>query len=619
VIDNKGENWGALRDMVESSKMPYRNEVLWVLDNYPNRDKRKGELMLMRGGVPYKYMFKHFFPDLRTGAWGTSKEQVLSIVDRNNWKILRSLLSNSDLAYKTQLLSHLDSIAKSEDRIRELKVYNGGETYDYIVSSSLLNLLYADDPQSAENWKILGTMIEASGMPYKEDVLRIIRKVPIAAGREEQLKALGNGVPYNYIKEHFFLRLLQESSTSDSTGASAPLVMTEGIWKSLCQMIELSAMADKDVILHIIDQNPDPAKRVEALIVYKDGRGYQYICDVFLPSLLYNNSPTSLDTWKQMEELVAVSDLPNKEQVLEILRTVPLSMGAIDKLRALDNGKTYRLIQDMLFKKLFLNQASDIQSGAGMSLSYKLSPEAQKRKDASNQLSEWRRAYEQRAVEVETAVVKKAAAKEAAVAMEAVRQARALRSIVYPIVGIQSNLLYWAGVTSDFDRHYMTPNVSLEYFLGKRWSINLEGIYTSTDKKNADNEIWANSDISLEPRYWLQGDQLFKGLFVGAYGLYGDFNVKLNSLSTADGYTGNYYEGGLSLGYQLQIFEGFGMEFGVRGGYRHSSYDTYFIRDSHHYAIDKSLSKNELGLTGIHISLNYRIGKASKKSGNENK
>jgi hypothetical protein len=629
VIDNKGENWGALRDMVESSEMPYRREVLWVLDNYPNRDIRKNKLKVMRGGVPYKYMFEHFFPDLRGGVWGTTEAQALTITNLKNWKIIRSLLVHSDLTEKEKLLNHLDSIANPEDRIRELKAYNEGKTYDYIVISSLSSLLYADDSQSIKNWNMLGTMIDASGMPdkEKEEVLHIIKNVPIAAGREGQLKALESGIPYNYMKEHFFLRLLQESSTSDSKGASATLVITEEIWKSLYQMIELSSMADKDVILHIIDQNPDPAKRVEALMAYKDGRGYQYICDVFLPSLLYNNSPTSLNTWKQMEELVAASDLSNKAQVLEILRTVPLSMGAIDKLISLDNGKIYHLIQDRLFTKLFMNQTSDIQSGAGMSLSYKLSPEAQKRKDASIQLEEWRRAYETRAVEAEAAIAtKKAVADSVAAAAagkeavrEVTRQASAQRSLVCPIVGIQSNILYWVGITSEFDHHYMTPNVSLEYFLGKRWSFNLEGIYTSIDKKDADNEIWANSDISIEPRYWLKGDQRFKGLFVGAYGLYGDFNVKLNSLSTANGYTGNYYEGGLSIGYQLQIFEGLGLELGARGGYRYTSYDIYFVRNGHHYAIERSLSKNEIGLTGIHISLNYRIGKASKKSGNENK
>jgi len=637
VIDNKGENWSALRDMVESSTMPYRNEVLWVLDNYPNRDIRKNKLILMRGGSSYEYLFKHLFPDLRSGEWGTTEEQVLTIANRNNWKILRTLLGNSDLADKAQLLSHLDSIANPEDRIRELKAYNGGKTYDYIVSSSLSSLLYADDSQSIKNWKLLEAMLEASDMPYKEEALKIIRAVPIAAGREAQLKALEGGAPYNYMKERLFFKLLQEGPLLDSTGVSVPLKIIEENWKILRQMIETSSMEDKEAILNIIDQNLDSAKREEALIAYKNGRGYQYICDVFLPSLLYNNSSTSLDTWKQMEDLVAACDLPNKAQVLEIFRTVPLSMGAEEKLKALDNGKTYRLIQEMLFKKLFLNQASDIQSGAGMSLSYKLSPEAQKRKDASTQLEEWRRAYEMRAVEAEAVIATKkasadsaaaAAAEEAAreaareaamQAMGAAKQARALRSLVYPMAGIQSNLLYWAGVTSDLDHHYTTPNVSLEYFLGKRWSLNAEGVYTSIDKKDADNEIWANSGLSLESRYWLKDDQRFKGLFVGAYGLYGDFNVKLNSLSTANGYTGNYYEGGLSLGYQLQIFEGFGLELGVRGGYRHTSYDTYFVRNGHYYAIDNSLSKNELGLTGIHVSLNYRIGKASKKSGNENK
>lgn len=69
--------WEKLRQQVAASDMPYRDEVLYILDNEPlwtfdAQDRviggRKKTLMDLRGGVPYNYMLHHFFPDLRNSA-----------------------------------------------------------------------------------------------------------------------------------------------------------------------------------------------------------------------------------------------------------------------------------------------------------------------------------------------------------------------------------------------------------------------------------------------------------------------------------------------------------------------------------------------------------------------
>lgn len=62
--------WGKLREQVAASDMPYRDKVLYILDNEPlwtfdaqNRviGSRKKTLMDLHGGVPYNYMLHHFF------------------------------------------------------------------------------------------------------------------------------------------------------------------------------------------------------------------------------------------------------------------------------------------------------------------------------------------------------------------------------------------------------------------------------------------------------------------------------------------------------------------------------------------------------------------------------
>ena len=68
-----GIAWERLRRQVAASDMAHREEVLDILDNTPlwSFDKqgrvigsRKKALMDLRGGVPYRYMYQHLFPDL---------------------------------------------------------------------------------------------------------------------------------------------------------------------------------------------------------------------------------------------------------------------------------------------------------------------------------------------------------------------------------------------------------------------------------------------------------------------------------------------------------------------------------------------------------------------------
>ena len=70
-----GIAWDLLRDAVSKSEMQYKAEVLRILDNTPvwvfdsnNRvvSSRKKELMDLKGGAPYRYMYEHLFPDLRS-------------------------------------------------------------------------------------------------------------------------------------------------------------------------------------------------------------------------------------------------------------------------------------------------------------------------------------------------------------------------------------------------------------------------------------------------------------------------------------------------------------------------------------------------------------------------
>lgn len=71
-----GINWEGLRMMAENDTMlPYRDEVLYIIDNSPELytkddgqtlELRKVRLLWLRDGKPWSYMYKHYFPTLRS-------------------------------------------------------------------------------------------------------------------------------------------------------------------------------------------------------------------------------------------------------------------------------------------------------------------------------------------------------------------------------------------------------------------------------------------------------------------------------------------------------------------------------------------------------------------------
>lgn len=66
-IENKGENWEGLRVMILTSKMPYKEEALQIIDNITDVNIRKKRLMFLHNSIPYRYMNKFFSPELRIG------------------------------------------------------------------------------------------------------------------------------------------------------------------------------------------------------------------------------------------------------------------------------------------------------------------------------------------------------------------------------------------------------------------------------------------------------------------------------------------------------------------------------------------------------------------------
>ena len=74
-VYSAGVDWGGLADLVKASDMPYRDEVLDILYNTPEKvfrdgvlvDSRKRQLGMLHGGKAWFYMRDNFFPAMRNG------------------------------------------------------------------------------------------------------------------------------------------------------------------------------------------------------------------------------------------------------------------------------------------------------------------------------------------------------------------------------------------------------------------------------------------------------------------------------------------------------------------------------------------------------------------------
>lgn len=166
-------------------------------------------------------------------------------------------------------------------------------------------------------------------------------------------------------------------------------------------------------------------------------------------------------------------------------------------------------------------------------------------------------------------------------------------------MGIKNNLLYDAA---------LTPNLGLEFGLGKKSTLDIIGNYNPFEFSN--NKKWKHWLVQPEFRYWTC--EKFNGFFMGAHALGGEVsiaNVKLpfgmyKQLRDYM-YEGYFVGGGLSVGYQWALSKRWNLEASVGGGYIYFDYDKYPCAEcgdkiaSSHY--------NYWGFTKATISIVYFI------------
>lgn len=159
----------------------------------------------------------------------------------------------------------------------------------------------------------------------------------------------------------------------------------------------------------------------------------------------------------------------------------------------------------------------------------------------------------------------------------------------------KSNLLYLATTT---------PNVSLEFYLSPKWTLDLTTGY---------NPWRWNDDASF--KHWMVQPGLrfwpcraFEGHFFEAHALYSQYNIGhipfIPPLKEHK-YEGNMYGGGIAYGYHLPLKGRWAMEFTIGVGYLYMDYEEYTCRDCKES--EGMYNRNYIGPTRLGVSIIYMI------------
>lgn len=629
-IVNGGENWAGLFAMIEASKeIPDKARMLELRELYgADRDALKRNMQNYNGSRAWKYMYQHFFPTLRTGAGGADSDQKLSSLSIGNWQRMRAIVDNShlDAAAKQKALdiiseAEIDQKTDAQTVLHRLEELTGGrEAYEELERQAVDELLGEMSMLSSENWARLVELIAASEMPDKREALRVIVETPLRE-RDAQLRALNGGETYKYIAERLIPELFRSDRPVHAVGDDTSMTtLSAENWRMLRDMIAASEMPDKAAVLGIIDGASDPVVRERKLREFREGDSYQYIKEVFFPELLYDMAPSARENWQLFEDVIRKSEFPNKNRVLEILRTTPPGIEREKAIRALDDSRTWNSLSRLVFPELLQNTEDVESSGTGMSFTFEASPAAKERAEAlereqaekrrrkeearlaelrrqeeERQAEERRREEEQRRIEEEKA---REAARLAAIEHRKLKAAAALKT----------DFVLWGSLMPGFESGSFTPNLSVEAYFAKRWSVQLGGAYSDWDALGGDYGLYAVTGIDLEPRWWLKNDGLYRGLYFGVFGTYGDFDLQKKEQAT--GYTGTYFMGGVTGGWCQILGRHLYMEAALRLGVRSTQGDNYTILNGHYYW-DSSENRSKFA-PQVRLLLVYRFGKSGK-------
>jgi hypothetical protein len=181
--------------------------------------------------------------------------------------------------------------------------------------------------------------------------------------------------------------------------------------------------------------------------------------------------------------------------------------------------------------------------------------------------------------------------------------------IFKPVIGINTNIFKWIGISHQWQDQVVVPNIELEYLFGSRSAIKLSGELRSSEifSNNSITKWSYQSGISLGYKLFYGEKERFKGLYSSLFVSYRDFD-NFNKEKSDNGVTGDALDLGVEIGYNFRITNHIGIITGVSSCFTHESSSKYIINNQEYFLASK-LVENKLGNSKYFVMLQLRFGK----------
>lgn len=163
---------------------------------------------------------------------------------------------------------------------------------------------------------------------------------------------------------------------------------------------------------------------------------------------------------------------------------------------------------------------------------------------------------------------------------------------------VRTNLLYDG---------FLFPTLGVEWRASRSFGVKLDGTYAFWGSDHGPvQKAW---DINPELRWYMGGAKRFYLGLAGNYGEYNLYSYPLDVLlSKEDGYQGNLWNAGLTVGYQVRLSRSFSLDFNLGLGYSQLDYDRFEVIEKERVYRKKDISEHFLGPTQAGINLVWTIG-----------
>lgn len=347
--------------------------------------------------------------------------------------------------------------------------------------------------------------------------------------------------------------------------------------------------------------SPEGTAKANRRLAYNRSERIRHYLNRHFPSWnLSFDIRSEAEDWAGLAALVAASDMPARDEVLEILRNTPVWViengKVVDsrkrQLGMLQGGRPWRYMEERFFPELRRSKVRVVYENIA-------TPAPEPAPAVPEPAQETGRPKDPVAEPAPAAVGKPAAAE---------------RKPFY--MALKTNLLYDAA---------LIPNLGAEFYVGRGWSVGGSWMYAwwNSDRKH---RYWRTYGGELDIRKYFgrrTGEKPLTGHHLGLYGQMLTYDFELGGKGYMGGRPGGtlwnkmHWGVGLEYGYSLPIGRRLNLDFGIGVGYLGGEYREYTPQDGH-YLWQRTKKRHWFGPTKAEVSLVWLIGRGNyneKKGG----